>query len=278
MQYPTTPWWQSELYTVSSLLPPVDLTQYAGPMGPAYVQVFPDGTTASGWGEKSFIQKYTQRAFHSRRAQAVYDRHQTPFALVMRSVRLVAIDIDGKNGGIESAAALLLPPTLAETSKSGQGFHLFYLVDDTWDPRRGFAGMPDRIGFVEGVDFRGTGCVFHYPTQQWNNRQPAMLPDHIKDRLVAKSSSLEHNLAWIKQVRDTDDEVEILMMQEHVKSRLTAPIPKGRRNNTLFAIGAEMHQAQVPNWEEQVYNRAIEVGLDDAEATKLVGNIRRYGS
>ena len=57
-----------------------------------------------------------------------------------------------------------------------------------------------------------------------------------------------------------------------------APIPAGKRNNTLFAIGAEMKIAGIIGWQEQVYNRAVEVGLSDDEAEKLVNNIEKYAS
>jgi hypothetical protein len=64
------------------------------------VQVFDDGTTvktAPVWGEQDFMAKYLSRKFHARRADVIYQRHGMPFALVMRSMRMVCIDIDGKN-------------------------------------------------------------------------------------------------------------------------------------------------------------------------------------
>lgn len=268
----------SELYSTSSLLPPLDdLNTYAGPLGPALVQVYPDDRTAPGWGEKTFMEKYTARVFHARKAQVIYDRHQLPFALVMRSMRMVCIDIDGKNGGFDSAKSLLLPPTLAERSKSGNGFHLFYLVDDTWDGNYGFAAVRDKIGFVQGVDLRGTGCVYHYPKQQWNSRRPVQLPVHVNDKILERSSSLEQSITWIQKTLESDDPEEILVMQDNIQSRLTATIPPGKRNNTLFAIGAEMNQAGIVGWQQQVYDRAIDLGLDDAEATKILRNVERYG-
>lgn len=275
-----TPWWRAEIYSSSQLVPPINMNPLSGPLGPAYVQVFPDGSTAPGWGGKQFMEKYRKRAFHARRAVAIYERHTTPFALVMRSVSMVCIDIDGKNGGFDSAAALNLPVTLAETSKSGNGYHLFYLTDDHWDVGSGFANLNDRISFRQGVDIRGVGCVYHWPTQQWNAKRPVQLPDHIRMELTKKSSDIEVRVAEITRLRDStdpDEQEEFLIMQDTVQSKLTQPIPAGRRNNTLFAIGAEMCVAQVPGWEEQIYNRAVEVGLDDLEAEKLVKNIRRYG-
>jgi hypothetical protein len=276
------PWWQTpEQYSVSSLLPDIGLSPWEGPLGPAYVQVYDDGSTAPGWGGKTFIDKYRKRGFHARRAQAVFDRHQTPFALVMRSLSMVCLDIDGKNGGIESAAALNLPRTMAETSKSGNGYHLFYLVDDTWNPTFGFDRLRDRIGWRTGIDVRATGCVYHYPSQRWNTSRPTPIPESLLVDLEQARDALADRAEYITTLRassDPDDQMEFLMMQTSIQSKLTAPIPAGKRNNTLFAIGAEMKVAGITGWQEQVLDRSIQVGLDQDEAEKLVKNIERYGN
>lgn len=245
------------------------------------MQVFDDGTTAPGWGNTSFIGKYKKRAFDVRRANTVFEKKGTPFALVMRSVSMVCIDIDGKNGGVESAAALNLPPTMAETSKSGNGYHLFYRVDDTWNATFGFDRLRDRIGWRKGIDVRATGCVYHYPSQRWNTTRAMPLPQDILVDLEQARDDLAARAEFITTLRtstDPDDHMEFLMVQTTIQSKLTAPIPAGKRNNTLFAIGAEMKLAQIAGWAEQVYNRAVEVGLSDDEAEKLVKNIERYGS
>jgi hypothetical protein len=270
----------TETYALSSLLPETEVKKLAGPLGPAFVQVFEDGSTAPGWGGTSFIRKYNRSAFSARRAHAIFDRHRTPFALVMRSVSMVCLDIDGKNGGFESAAALNLPLTMAETSKSGNGFHLLYQVDDHWSPTFGFDRLRDRIGWRTGIDVRATGCVYHYPSQRWNTRAPAQLPESIltdlemvRDDMVARIATL----AALRTSTDPDDKMEFLMLQTSIQSKLTAPIPAGRRNNTLFAIGAEMKVAGIVGWAEQVHDRAVELGLDADEADKLIKNIERYG-
>jgi len=250
-------------------------------LGPAVVQVYEDGSTAPGWGEKTFMDKYRKRGFSSRRGEAVYARYETPFALVMRSVSMVCLDIDGKNGGYESAAALNLPVTLAETSKSGNGYHLFFTVDDTWNAALGFARLRDRISWRAGIDVRAVGCVYHYPSQRWNTHWPVPLPESILTDLEQARDDLAVRTAEITKLRtstDPDDQMEFLMMQTSIQSKLTADIPAGRRNNTLFAIGAEMKVAGILGWEEQVYDRAVQLGLDDAEAGKLVKNIEKYGT
>src|SRR5690606_23509761 len=98
------------------------------------------GQTQRGWGlyrrrderdpadtgdkrEPEFMPRYLRGEFLPRRALYAYEKGTSAFAIVMRSVSLVCIDIDGKHGGLEDASELgALPLTLAETSKSGTGF------------------------------------------------------------------------------------------------------------------------------------------------------------
>jgi len=224
--------------------------------------------------------KYEHSAFRMAPIVHNFNNGYCPaFAFVMRSVRLVCIDIDGKNGGLIHAGKLgMLPLTLAETSKSGDGYHLFYATsEDEWDPVKGYATYSDRIGLEQGVDLRATGCVYHYPQQRWNGREIVELPDHLKKRLAAHSQAAAARTSSIVKTIETQDTEEILLMQDALTDDLKKPIPAGRRNTTLFAIGNQMKIAQVPQWEKQVYDRATDVGLDDEEATKLVTNIRRYG-
>lgn len=277
----TPPWWtQTQSYTADALEPPVPFDHLAGPLGLAYTQVNPDGSTAPGWGGAQFIGKYRKRAFDVRRALAVFEKKGTPFALIMRSVQMICLDIDGKNGGFESAAMLNLPVTLAETSKSGNGFHLFFEVPDTWNPTFGFDRLRDRIGWRTGIDVRAVGCVYHHPSQRWNTHPPALLPEHILLDLETyrdETAARQEHITTLRQSTDPDDQMEFLMLQTSIQSKLTSPIPAGKRNNTLFAIGTEMKTAGINGWAEQVYNRAVEVGLADEEAERLVKNIERYG-
>ena len=72
------------------------------------------------------------------------------------------------------------------------------------------------------------------------------------------------------------DPEEILIMQYELLEELKKPIKSGLRNNTLFAIGSKLKQAQVPDWEKHVEQRGVEVGLDDEEIDRLLANINRY--
>ena len=189
---------------------------------------------------------------------------------------MVCIDIDGKNGGIEHARRLgVLPPTLAETSKSGNGYHLFYLVDDEWGGE-GFAAFSDHIGIEQGVDIRSVGCVFHHQQQRWNWRPPVPLPNHLKELMLARKQRHEHQQTRITKVIESGDEMETIMLHDELVSDLAKPVPQGKRNTTLFAIGQKMKAAGVPDWETKIEDRATQLGLDSAEVDQLVRNITRY--
>ena len=248
------------------------------------VRTFADGRTDPGWGLQSkdgkpaFMERYTKGAFRLSPVLFGYEQRKHAFAFVMRSMKVVCIDIDGKNGGHLHAGKLgMLPHTLAETSKSGDGYHLFYTVsEDEWDEELGFAQFADRIGIEQGVDFRGTGCVYHYQSQRWNSRAITELPDHLKTRLSKHTQAKVAATAAIIKVLDNEDMEEVVIMQDQLLTDLKKPIPAGRRNNTLFAIGQQMKLAQVPWWDKHLHARALQVGLDMDEANKLVANVEKY--
>lgn len=277
------PWWTEEpRYHDSSPLGPLLDPDLWGNHGPALVKVYPNGSTQQGWGltgrdgAPGFMERYERNQFLAKRALHWFEDGD-PFAFVMRSGRLVCIDIDGKNGGIEHASELgALPLTTAETSKSGTGYHLFYTVADNWSETEGFAAIADYIGIVQGVDIRGTGCVYHHAPQRWNNVAPAPLPDHLFTRLTVRREQQRANHERILKILETTDDLEVLMMHDELVTELNKPIHAGKRNNTLFAIGSQMKQAQVPDWQGKVGARAEDVGLDPDEVTKLVANIEAY--
>lgn len=275
-QSSSLPWWQRDDYEVTHPIT-ADFTKVAGPKDLALVQAYEDGRTAPGWGREDFISGYNRGDFHQKRALIAYAKRQQPFAIVMRSVQMVCIDIDGKNGGFEHAKKLgMLPYTLAETSKSGNGYHLFYLVDDEWTKDYGFDGWSDHIGIVQGVDVRGIGCVYHYPTQRWNGREAVQLPQHLAQLMQDKKRKRQATAQAVAATIQTGDPLDMLMMHEELIADLNRPIADGKRNNTLFAIGQKMKLAQVKDWETHIMDRAVQIGLDDEEADKLVRNITNY--
>lgn len=277
------PWWQSDSYDDDTAVPN-EFDEQAGPSGLALVRAWPSGITDKGWGllppkgeSDGFMPRYLRNEFFQKKVLHGYAKGLWAFAFIMRSVRLVAIDIDGKNGGLEHAKELgMLPPTLAETSKSGDGYHLFYLVDETWDKQKGYALLGDRIGIVQGVDVRATGCIYHYNTQQWNRRKLAKLPAHLYEVLTHREEKIAAQSARITSILGSNDDMEIMMMQSEMESDLAKPIPAGKRNTTLFAIGSQLAEAQVEDWETKLLARADEVGLPEDEAQKIVSNISRY--
>lgn len=281
------PWWQTDAEYVSDEPVPDVFNRLAGPQGVALVRAWPDGRTDPGWGlvggmymgaqREGFAPRYARGEFNGRRVLHGFIKGKWAFAFVMRSVKIVCIDIDGKNGGLEHAKRLgALPLTLAETSKSGTGYHLFYEVDEEWDDLTGFGLFADRIGLEQGVDIRATGCVYHHPQQRWNGRKLAKLPQHLYEQLKHREDKILATSARIRKVLTSEDEMEIIMMHDELLTDLAKPIAPGKRNNTLFAIGQQMQEAQVPDWETLLVDRATQVGLDSGETDKLVANIKRY--
>lgn len=285
MQHSSTPWWRTDHYEVEAGVPHQFDYDWCGPKGLALVRAWPSGVTDRGWGlnppkgeTEGFMPRYMRGEFNERRVVYGHDRGHWAFAYIMRSVRLVCIDIDGKNGGLTHAKELgPLPPTMAETSKSGDGFHLFYLVDEEWDDVKGYALLADRIGIEQGVDIRATGCVYHHAQQRWNRRPVAQLPGFLLELLQQREQKQAATSARIEAVLENNDDLEVLMLQDEILSDLKKPIAMGKRNVTLFAIGNQMRQAQIPDWEEVLRDRAAQVGLPDDESDKLVENVGRYG-
>lgn len=281
------PWWQSDSYDVDAPVPDqIAGVDYAGPKGLALVKAWPSGLTDPGWGllppkdsTEGFLPRYMRGEFNPKRVLHGYSKGLWAFAFIMRSMRLVCIDIDGKNGGLEHAKKLgMLPATLAETSKSGDGYHLIYSVDDQWDDVKGFGRLNDRIGLEQGVDIRATGCVYHYPQQRWNSRSIVPLPSHLYEALTHRDQKVAAQNERIHKVLENDDPMEVLMMHDEILSDLAKPIPAGKRNNTLFAIGSQMAEAGVDDWETKLLARADEVGLSPDEGQKIVANVGRYAT
>lgn len=282
MTQSSPPWWAVDVYDIDDPVPAA-FRQLAGPKGLALVKAWPSGQTDEGWGlqgkngSPGFMPRYERGDFNERRVLHGYGLDRWAFAFVMRSIDSVCIDIDGKNGGFDHVSKLgKLPATLAETSKSGDGYHLFYTVGESWNPTKGFGSLGDRIGIEQGVDIRATGCVYHHKQQRWNNRIIAELPFHLHELLTHREQKIQAQNSMIKKVLESNDDMEVLIMHDQIIADLNKPIPPGKRNNTLFAIGSQMQTAQIDDWETLLKDRASQVGLPDEEADKIVANINRY--
>lgn len=279
------PWWLTDTYD-RDVPVPVILEGLCGPEGLALVKLWKSGTTSPGWGlagkdgGDGFMPRYMRGEFNHRRILYGYSLDKWAFSFVMRSMNVVVIDIDGKNSGIEHAEDFLqgAPPTLAEVSKSGNGFHLFYRTTEAWDPTTGYGhAIGDHIGIVTGVDVRAVGCVHHHNTQRWNSRLLADLPKDIENKLRAKQAAREAQRSAVS-VTEGMDTTEVIMIHDALITELNKPLKPGGRNNALFAIGQKMKDAGVPDWQNLIEVRANQVGLPSDEAAKLVSNIEAYGS
>ena len=284
LNIPDKPWWETDNYAFKDAVPD-SLTHLSGPNGVALLRAYQSGMTQKGWGlqppkgeSDAFMPRYTRGEFLPRRALFGYDKGETGFAFVMRSMKVLVIDIDGKNGGLEHATELgNLPLTLSETSKGGNGYHLFYETDEVWDEAElGYAGFPDQIGIVQGVDIRAVGCVYHWQQQRWNNRPIAKLPTWLADRMLERQKQRLAAAAKITNAVASQDPEELMLMQSDLEDELKKPIAAGKRNTSLFAIGNKMKVAGITHWEGLIRARAADIGLEQDEIEKLIRNITRY--
>ena len=245
---------------------------------PDLVQVYTNGRTTPGWGPANYMQSRNNSAFSPYGIISRYQNNHRPFAILMRSMPVICVDIDahvgqgGANGFDHLAKLGPLPPTLAETSKSGQGRHLFYLVDDEWDSKFGFNRYQDVIGLVPGVDIRAVGCVYHYETQQWNSREIVKAPQSLLDLLDSKVAAKTQRKLDLQHAAANPDSDEALILHDQLLTELNKPINAGKRNITLFALGSQMYEAGYPDWQEEIYRRGTELGLDVDELEKIVRN------
>lgn len=272
-------WYETDTFDREDGMPEQLVSAPSGPLGWAAVSVYADGKTTQGWG-RDFMANYLNGAFRSSGRRARFESQHKPFAFVMRSAGVVCIDIDSHADGpdgMASAKKLKLPPTLAETSKSGGGRHLFYLTPmDVWDDADGFGMFDDVIGLESGVDIRWVGCVYHYDTQRWNHRGLATVPGNIIDALTARRESKQAAAAQRAQAAANPQGEDTIIIHDQLLNELAQPIPSGRRNNTLFAIGGKLREAGVPDWDRKISERGDEIGLDSGEIDKIIANIERY--
>lgn len=241
------------------------------------VRVYPNKKTQPGWGAVDFVKNHCMGYFAPKRALRFWDNHRLPFGIVMRSIPYVVIDIDGKNGGIEMAQILELPETLAEISKSGNGYHLFYRIPDAvWDKERGFNQITDQIGILPGIDIKGTGIVYHYENQRWNDLEPVELPESLS-HLIIRAGEARRAARITREGVSGMDPDELVIVHDQLKEDLeSATFVAGGRNNKLFAIGAKMAAAYYPAWDLALYDKGAEIGLDTDEVSAIISNIEKY--
>jgi hypothetical protein len=240
------------------------------------IRLYSSGKTQPGWGAKDFMLNQRKNAFDVNRALRFYHKYGQPFGVVMRSLPAVCVDIDGKNGGIKTANALQLTETSAETSKSGNGFHVFYSVTHAeWDALLGYNEFPDIIGLIPGVDIKGVGVVYHYHNQRWNERELEPLPKSLST-LITRTKTVRHSMRMMRtDVVDMDPD-DLVILHDQLKDQLNKKIPEGLRNQTLYAIGARMITAGYPSWDLALMERGHQLGLDEDEMADIVLHIEKY--
>lgn len=260
---------ENDQYTIDD---PLGERQWATTL--ALVRVYSEGATTSGWGQRMFATNNADGRFKPQPILDDFAALDAPFGIVMRSVPLVCVDIDGKNGGIPASRILSLPRTLAERSKSGNGYHLFYRVPDAvWDSKLGYAEFADANGLLPGIDIRATGIVYHYPQQRWNQKEIALVPEGLR-RLLTQRKEEQVRAAERRANPLTGD--DLLLARDAALTRLAEAIPAGKRNSTLFAAGCTLMQLNVKDWSLHLQSRGEQLGLEPEEIRHIVENVKRY--
>lgn len=266
----TTMWYEDEdQYT--EVTPWSDLAEHSGPHGVAVVQVFRE-KTQPGWGHERFMKNYSRSFFDPGKVP-----EGKPYALVMRSLRLLCVDIDGKNDGYKAAKKLELPPTLAETSKSGNGHHLLYSYPDEWDENAGYVDQPDRINMWQGIDIKSVGVVYHHLHQRWNTEAIAVLPESIGADLRRRRARDEFLTTTPSQASELSDE-DLKFKRDMLLIELSRARSTGR-DSSLWRIGASLLNLGVDEayMAEKIRAAGIRWGVPlDVIDGKIIPNIISY--
>lgn len=264
-------WYQdNDQYTLTGL-PIAELNKFAGPNEIALVKVWGE-KTQPGWGFERFMRNYTRNFFGEHKIE-----DGEPFAIVMRSLRLLVIDIDGKNDGYKEAAKLDLPVTLAETSKSGNGHHLFYSYPDEWHELEGYGQQPDRVGMWPGIDVKSTGVVYHHPHQCFNHEGIVALPDSVWDKLVQRNERDAQLRVTPEQAKEMTDE-DLKFKRDVLLIELSKMRTDGR-DTSLWRIGASLLNLGVDEtyMAEKILAAGLKWGVDeDIINGKIIPNIINY--
>jgi hypothetical protein len=266
-------WYEDDRQYVINKPIPLEFEEY-GTL--SLIRVYSKGGTETGWGAKDWAEQREAGRFDPDRSVRYFEKYQQPFAFVMRSIPFVCIDVDGKNNGQAFTNMLQLPETLAERSKSGNGWHLIYRVPGAaFDSKRGFAEMEDHNGVLPGIDVRGTGAMFHYPNQQWNRTKAADLPMSLY-ALLENAQRIRHNARLTAGGTLGLSEDELVIVHDRLATQLAMRAPVGTRNQRLYAIGTQMFASNYPDWEMQIRLRGEQLGLDVDEVEQILENIIKY--
>lgn len=88
--------------------------------------------------------------------------------------------------------------------------------------------------------------------------------------------SIGLNPQALMELAEGKDPVEAKRLVDDALESLSKPIPHGRRNQTLFAIGSRLFLLGHEDWDELIESKAAETGLDYQEVRKLINNIQAY--
>jgi hypothetical protein len=172
----------------------------------------------------------------------------------------IETDIKGGINGEDSLTRenFTLPETVSFTSGGG-GIHRLYK----------YAGdLPNRVGLLPNVDFRGGGgyCVLP-PSLHPNGKPYTWLPSHAPNEI---------------EIADLPPELAMMFVEKGNAAHLEVPetIPEGQRNDTLFREACRLREFGHSENEIRslIYtmNTERDAGLDDTELDKLISQAVKY--
>ena len=167
---------------------------------------------------------------------------------------LVVLDIDPRNGGMESIAQLqeeqgVLPETRQQAT-GGDGFHFFFKVDQA---------LRSRTGIRPGIDLKAEGGYVVLP--------PSMHASGKRYR-------------WLKQSRTVQIPPWLVKLRGSENGDVTAgagkdtpnTIPQGARNQTLMSLAGSMRQRGMSS--DEIYNAIQGVNTHRCEPPLLASEVQ----
>ena len=204
------------------------------------------------------------------------------YALHMMDTPLLCVDIDRHNNdGVATLAdwrerfSAALPPTLATRSKSGRGYHLFYLKPD--DLHRDVIGLSTRPGArpreSTGIDIRAWGLVAFCTRETERTivattngltpvECPVWLAYLIRQNTPPPSRPAPSNTTGISPFRSG------------CPRDCASPVTEGQRNNEIHRWGFGLSFSYV-DWADHIRHRGRISGLDDREIERMITSIKQ---
>lgn len=185
------------------------------------------------------------------------------FALLLQSIqhngkRLLVLDVDGKNGGYNTYDRLSFDEdTLIQKSRSGNGQHNFYWVDQN-------VGDLRCVNAFSGIDLLTSGLCICLPHQLNNNLPIKDAPERLVRKLLDYKKQKERRKALRMAPTAPEKETECNIW-------CNRPIPTGHRNNYIWAY--IYHNKQHGDFAVHAQHMADRCGMEQRELDYMLTRV-----